>query len=272
MHTKEPRKEHELELRLSETLIMMEEQEEMVKPIMDDEEGNGSTLPRLAHLPDPLDSLIFSYCDFPSLLSLRMTGDRRLKGLAEKEMEKRAIKSLPLSTETNDDEGEFASLATLHLGWSDAYRSFDGLVQKALQYADPSLDADYDERRAEQLLRERGWVDVTDFLGDDSEEEEEEHYYSDEVGWRVTAHFERDFNVKRAFRLIDSQGGTTLLRQCLFSLLVTNIRSSSIRYASMSYQYRHTDYPNTHGKSFALMFQTSDNQQVELKHIGSSCP
>jgi hypothetical protein len=240
-------------------------------------------------LPDEILSLVLSFCDFQSSLALRAT-DRRNKTLIEEEMEQLALRKLPIECSEEDyDNDPHNNHLTLQFGWSESYLSRDALIEDALSYADPggqvSLDADYNEDRARQpdsyFGVERGWVDVEDFLdlGEDNDSDEDDNGRGDmdEVGWGVRIVFGRVFPPKEVWRAVnsmlsefkentDGQADVSVLQQSVFSLLLRACRSS-ITLASLSYEYRHTDYPSG-GKRCTLMFLTSDNQRVEL--VGSS--
>jgi hypothetical protein len=158
---------------------------------------------------------------------------------------------------------------SLHLEWSEQFRNRNAVCEYALSHADPggqvSLDADYDEDRARDIIHSCGCVDVGDFLGNsdsDTEPAEEDLYYL-EVGWRVSASF-RSISPKNKWNNAKALlRNKPFLRQCAFGLLL-DAQPSSLRYACAKHEYRHTDYPSG-GHAEALLFLTSDGTQVQLK-------
>jgi hypothetical protein len=215
------------------------------------------------------------------LLAFRQTS-HRFKRIAEEDMKRRSrLEAFPIDWQDEDNSGEASSEASLRLEWSEKFRNRDAVLEYALTRADPggqvSLDADYDEDRALELIHSRGWVDVEDFLinsDSDAEEAEADYVFCGEVGWRVSASFgsispENKWNNAKAL-LMNEEGEdgpsfrpSLRIRQCAFGLLL-DAQPSSLRYAYAKYEYRHTDCPSG-GNSRALLFLTSDGTQVQLE-------
>jgi hypothetical protein len=239
--------------------------------------------------PDSFVEFVVSFWDFQSLLAFRQTS-HRFKRIAEEDLKRRSrLEAFPIDCVHDDPNGESSDRASLRLEWSEQFRDRDAVYEYALTHADPggqvSLDADYDEAKALNLIHSRGWVDVEDFLStSDADESEEEVYWGEarendmlpcgEVGWRVSASFrsispENKWNNAKAL-LINEEGTNEegevngpFFRQCAFGLLL-DAQPSSLRCACAKYEYRHTDYPSG-GSSRALLFLTSDGTQVQLE-------
>lgn len=237
-----------------------------------------------------LPSIWISFCNFSSLNALRATS-RVLKTKVDDEVDKREQdilrnNQLPLTYETNSRDCEHAKRVTLKLGWSEEYTNRDQLIAKALTWADPggqvSLGADYDEERAERLIRLRGWVSVGAFLDDSSENDDDSRDSDDdpgvdEIGW--TVQFKHWLSVRNRSKAWDiaaeawdiddyeadctnDVSAATRLRETLL-ILLRKAQPSSFRLSYAECSYEHTDYP-AGGKHSALMFRSSDNRQVEL--------
>jgi len=190
---------------------------------------------------------------------------------------------LPISCVYSDNDNPLNITFELKReGWT--YETREEVVRKALTYAGPegmvSLDAEYDKERAEQLLRESGWVNVNDFIKRGGESEERKGSI-DEIGWHVSMGFEGNIEHAKATQIarsmfispadedfVDSDdedlasflAGSSSLEKRLFPMLRT---ASSFQYAYFEYTYSHTDFPSA-GKEQCLMFVTSDNQRAEL--------
>jgi hypothetical protein len=221
---------------------LVEDRRQSLEPISKRQKlANEQQRSLLIDQPDSFLKFVVSFWDFQSLLAFRQT-NHRFKRIAEEDLKRRSLEALPVDCDDGDCDGERSDGASLRIAWSEKFRNRDAVYEYALTHADPggavSLDADYDEDKARDIIHSTGCVDVGDFLGNsdsDSDADEaptEEDFYLLEVGWRVSASF-RSISPKNKWNnakalLINEEGKS--LQQCAFGLLL-DAQPSSLRYA-----------------------------------------
>jgi hypothetical protein len=147
------------------------------------------------------------------------------------------------------------------------------VIQAALLYADPggqvSEGSEYDNNRATELLRHRGWIDFEDFPARNEDGSNEGDF--DEVGWNVEIAFRamssladaRQAMLLMISRVADFEDFDCSNFRLVALYLLIGAQPSSARFARIKYRYRHTDYPSG-GEQAVLQFRTSDNKEIEL--------
>lgn len=241
-------------------------------------------------LPDELYPNVLSFCDFASLLNLRLTNGKVKVG-AEIELEKRAIGSLPLWSSVFHRENPRSASVKLKMGWSEIYSSRESLIKRATFHANLCAQevphgTDYDKVKAENLLRLRGGIDSSDFCG--QQDEGHGSASAEESDWSVNFRHEKSVTLRQAWQVahnvlsvmtnqeelspgrVNQHGiDKPVMRRIVFSLLL-GAKPSSICHGSVIRLWRHSVYPQR-WRGGALMFRTRGNKQIELRFSNGTC-